>query len=124
MRISIFLGFAAFLVYLLNKIFLRDFLNWSFGNNYLNDVLAGILIVGVVNVLSIIGNQKRLLLINLPRILIFTFLCGVFWEYVTPLYLRYSISDPYDIVAYMFGGVSYWIVIRLRLRRLKAANRN
>jgi hypothetical protein len=110
MRISFFAGCGTFLVYILNKFYLRDLLNWSFSKNYLNDVLAGILIVGIVNVLSIIGNQRRLLLISLPRILIFTFLCGVFWEYVTPLYLH-----PYDVVAYMFGGFCYWILVCLTL---------
>ncbi|WP_172369514.1 hypothetical protein [Sporosarcina jiandibaonis] len=98
-------------MYLLNKFFMRDLLNWSFGNNYLNDVLAGILIVGIVNALSIIGNQSRLLLIRLPRILFFLFFCGMFWEYITPLYIFYSISDPYDVAAYMFGGFCYWILI-------------
>jgi hypothetical protein len=115
MRISFFAGCGTFLVYILNKFYLRDLLNWSFSKNYLNDVLAGILIVGIVNVLSIIGNQRRLLLISLPRILIFTFLCGVFWEYVTPLYLHYSISDPHDVAAYMFGGFCYWILVCLTL---------
>ena len=106
-------GFGALLLYILNKFYLRDLLNWSFGKYYLNDVLAGLLIVGIVNILSIYGNQRRLLLIRLPRILVFTFLCGVFWEYITPLYLHYSISDPFDVVAYMFGGFCYWIVIRM-----------
>ena len=118
-RLSMLSGFGAFLFYLLNKFYMRDLLNWSFGRNYLNDVLAGILIVGIVNVLSVMGNQRRLLLISLPRILVFTFCCGVFWEYVTPLYLHYSISDPYDVVMYMFGGFCYWIMIRMRLKRLK-----
>ena len=106
-------GFGALILYILNKFYLRDLLNWSFGKYYLNDVLAGILIVGIVNILSIYGNQRRLLLIKLPRILIFTFLCGMFWEYVTPLYIHYSVSDPIDVVAYMFGGFCYWIMVRL-----------
>jgi hypothetical protein len=110
-RLSILSGFAAFLLYLLNKFYMRDLLNWSFVNNYLNDVLAGILIVGFVNVLSIIGNQSRILLIRLPRIFVFTFLCGMFWEYITPLYLHDSISDPYDVMAYTFGGFCYWILL-------------
>ncbi len=110
-RLSIWSGFGVSLLYLLNKFFMRDLLNWSFGNNYLNDVLAGILIVGIVNALSIIGNQSRLLLIRLPRILFFLFFCGMFWEYITPLYIFYSISDPYDVAAYMFGGFCYWILI-------------
>ncbi|WP_210469302.1 hypothetical protein [Sporosarcina sp. 6E9] len=113
LRLSFSAGFGAFSLYTLNKFYLRDLLNWSFGKYYLNDVLAGLLIVGIVNILSIYGNQRRLLLIKLPRILVFTLLCGMFWEYVTPVYLHYSVSDPFDVAAYMFGGLCYWIIIRM-----------
>lgn len=31
--------------------------------------------------------------------------CGLFWEYVTPLYLPRSVSDPWDILAVLLGGM-------------------
>ena len=31
--------------------------------------------------------------------------CGLFWEYITPLYLPRSVSDPWDILAVLLGGM-------------------
>lgn len=31
--------------------------------------------------------------------------CGLFWEYITPLYLPRSVSDPWDILAALLGGM-------------------
>ncbi len=30
--------------------------------------------------------------------------CGLFWEYITPLYLPRSTSDPWDILAVLLGA--------------------
>lgn len=38
-------------------------------------------------------------------------LCGLFWEIVTPIYVNYSVGDPIDIIAYMFGGFVYWAIM-------------
>ena len=32
--------------------------------------------------------------------------CGLFWEYITPLYLPRSVSDPWDILAVLLGGAA------------------
>lgn len=32
------------------------------------------------------------------------FFCGLFWEFVTPLYLSRSVSDPWDVLAVLLGG--------------------
>ena len=116
MRLSVLLGVGAFLLYALNKFYIAVQLNWSFAQNYLNDVLAGLLVVAVVNILALLSNEGRLLLTRLGRVLFFTLLCGVFWEYVTPLYLHYSVSDPFDVAAYMFGGFLNWGIIKVCTR--------
>ena len=113
-RISILTGIATPLLYIVNRFFLKNLFDWSFIQHYFHDVLAGMLIVSIVNTMALLGNQRRLLQIHLFRILFFTLVCGLFWEYVTPLYLTYSVSDPLDIAAYMFGGVVYWGIIRVR----------
>ena len=112
-QISVLTGIATPLLYIVNRFYLKNILDWLFIQHYFNDILAGMLIVAIVNAMAILGNQRRLLLINLVRILLFTFMCGVFWEYVTPLYLTYSVSDPFDIAAYMFGGILYWSIIQV-----------
>ncbi|MBU9720884.1 MULTISPECIES: hypothetical protein [Bacillaceae] len=67
------------------------------------------MIVAITNICILMGKQYKLYLYNLKRILLFTLIVGVFWEYITPLYYSSSVSDPWDVVAYMFGGVLYWI---------------
>ena len=38
--------------------------------------------------------------------------CGWFWEYVTPLYLSRSVSDPWDILAVWLGGMGMLFCLR------------
>lgn len=119
-RVSSTAGSSAILLYIINRLYLKNLFEWTFIQHYFNDVLAGVLIVAMANVFAVIGGQRRLLLISFVRILVFTFVCGVFWEYVTPLYLAYSVSDPLDVFAYMVGGTLYWGIIRLMQHKVSA----
>lgn len=38
--------------------------------------------------------------------------CGLFWEYVTPLYLPRSVSDPRDVLAVWLGGMGMLLCLR------------
>ncbi len=112
-QLNVLVGSYTFLLYILNRFFFKRLYEWGFLHNYLNDVLAGILILSIANVIAVIGKQGRLMITSFVEILFFTFLCGLFWEYVTPLYLSYSVSDYLDVVSYMFGGLLYWIIFKL-----------
>ena len=116
-QVSLLIGTTALLLYIVNRIYLKGVLNWVFVQHYFNDVLAGMVIVAFVNILAVLGNQRRLLLIRFFRILLFTSVCGLFWEYITPLYLSYSVADPLDVLAYMSGGVLYWGIIRITTKK-------
>lgn len=119
-QVSLLTGSSVLLLYIINRLFLKNMLEWTFIQHYFNDVLAGMLIVAIVNVLAVIGNQHRLLLISFLRLLIFTCICGLFWEYVTPLYLPYSVSDPFDVLAYMSGGALYGCILRIMQHQIRA----
>jgi hypothetical protein len=44
-----------------------------------------------------------------------TFMCltaGLVWEFITPLYKKSSVADWWDVIAYMCGGVFYWILTK------------
>ena len=72
------------------------------------DILAGAWILCFLNMLlawSGRGTIRRMM----PAFL-FVFGCGIFWEYITPLYLSRSVSDPLDIAAYLLGGCIYMVI--------------
>lgn len=43
----------------------------------------------------------------------FLLLCGLFWEYVSPLLVSGSVSDPLDLLAYLAGGLAVLPLLRL-----------
>lgn len=43
----------------------------------------------------------------------FLLLCGLFWEYVSPLLVSGSVSDPLDLLAYLAGGLVVLPLLRL-----------
>lgn len=94
------------------------FLNYSIFyneiiNNYLNDVLAGVVIVSFSNILL---EKKNRMLTSLFSIEIFTFCCGMFWEFIAPIYTMNSTSDFMDLFAYCLGGIIYWLVAHVTNR--------
>lgn len=43
----------------------------------------------------------------------FLLLCGLFWEYVSPLLVSGSVSDSLDLLAYLAGGLAVLPLLRL-----------
>ena len=76
---------------------LHDLLAW-----YGADVLAGALMLCVLNTALIAANRRPLR--HLGWASLFLLGCGLFWEVVTPLYLPRSVGDPGDLLAYWLGG--------------------
>lgn len=79
---------------------LRRFLSWYFA-----DLLAGALILMLLNALLALAGRRPVRRM-LPAAA-FLLGCGLFWEYVTPLYLSRSVSDPWDLAAYLAGGLGW-----------------
>ena len=77
--------------------------------SYGADVLAGAWILCFLNLLLVWSGRKMLK--PVPAVL-FVLGCGVFWEYITPLYLARSVSDPLDVAAYLAGGIIYMMCER------------
>lgn len=72
------------------------------------------MIVAITNFFIMLWKQYQLYLFHLKKILVFTLVVGVFWEFITPLYMSTSVADLWDIFAYMVGGTIYWIVVLAR----------
>lgn len=99
--------------YMINKCILTCCFSYHsilslFFHCYLNDVLCGILFPAYCNLLL----ENRYAALNrLWKIELLLFCCGIFWEYGAPFFVPNSISDPWDIIAYMSGGLIYWLLI-------------
>lgn len=74
---------------------------------HLNDLLGGLAFMCYANILiSLVKPEVRFK--TLKATIIFMTLCGIFWEYVAPLFIVASTSDPFDILAYVLGATLYW----------------
>lgn len=71
---------------------------------YFADFLAGGLMLCILN--ALLAAAKRPPLTRVLPVSAFLLACGGFWEYVTPLYLPRSVSDPRDILAVWLGGMA------------------
>ena len=105
-------------LYILNRFWLiphtagllHRLLAWHFA-----DFLAGGLMLCVLDcALELSGRQsvRRIL----PA-LGFSFLCGAFWELVTPLYLPRSVGDWQDVIAVCLGGLVMFLILKPRKKR-------
>ena len=108
---NILIIFICFLLYLLNKVvYYPNMFMQSFMSSHFNDILCGILFPAYCNILL----ENRYGLINrLWKVESLLLVCGIFWEFIAPLFISYSVSDIFDIAAYMFGGFIYWIIYRI-----------
>lgn len=78
---------------------------------YFHDILAGAMILSLANLLLSAGRLPPLTKV-LPAAA-FLLGCGLFWEYVSPLLISGSVSDPLDLLAYLAGGLVVLPLLRL-----------
>lgn len=74
-----------------------------FFKGYLNDLLAPILLLAFSNFLLSFYDKE----IKGKYIYIIIAICGIYWEFITPLYKKGSVCDILDIVMYMCGASMY-----------------
>lgn len=115
-RSNLALSVSIIVLYFLNRLvspILPQSLFKQFLTCYFNDMLCGILIVAYSNfILSFY--RGNFYFRKLWHIGLLVLVCGLFWEFVTPVFRQSSIGDPLDIVAYLAGGGVYWLFSRLR----------
>jgi len=103
---------ACIVAYGVNRFALKGMFGWRFLHCYLSDILAGPVILAYTNILLVAVRKEAHSLRTLPRILVFMLVAGVFWEFITPLYRKGSVTDYADIAAYLVGGLAYWIMMK------------
>ena len=100
-------------VYCLNRFILKDNFGGWFLRCYLNDILAGAVILSYTNLLFIAVRKEKYSFKTLTKILLFVLLAGLFWEFGAPMFRKDSVTDLCDILAYLIGGIAYWVAIRI-----------
>ena len=115
-RSNLALSVSIIVLYFLNRLvspILPQSLFKQFLTCYFNDMLCGALIVAYSNfILSFF--RGNFYFCKLWQISFLVLACGLFWEFVTPVFRQSSIGDPLDIAAYLAGGGMYWLFSRLR----------
>lgn len=81
---------------------------------YFNDIVGGIGFVAYYSYFFDSYKRRSAELIEIEILMLF---CGIFWEYITPLFRNNTVSDPWDIVAYLSGGFLYWVIIKKKNNR-------
>ena len=75
---------------------------------HLNDFIGGIVFCAYFNLILIAFERQT---INKYYQIFIIILCtGIIWEYVFPIFLNYSISDIYDVLAYILGATVYYFI--------------
>ena len=74
-----------------------------------------LVLLAITNLLLPLGRLKPLCT-PLPCLAL-SLTCGLVWEFITPLYLPGSVSDLWDIAAYMIGGLIWCIIVNIVKRK-------
>ena len=109
-RQAVILGVVV-IVYLINRLVFRDNSTQGFPLSIvacdLPDLMAPIALFSASNIVfAIAGFQLRKLL----PILLFCIIAAFVWEFIAPVVVPWSVTDPYDIIAYLAGGIIYWLL--------------
>lgn len=103
----IFMGISL-IIYLVNKFWLKQIVSHWFIQCYLNDVMAGVCFSAICQLLICFWIKRQIR--DVENILLL-YLAGIYWEFITPIYLSRSTTDLFDLPAYLLGG---FIMIALR----------
>lgn len=61
------------------------------------------------NIMLLSYNQKTF---TCTQTVVLMLLSGIFWEFITPLFRKNIVTDVWDIVAYIIGGLICWWIIK------------
>lgn len=107
-KYEMILLFTALCIYAINKIYLKQLTDHWIIQCYLNDIMAGICFSAVSQLLMCFWLKRP---IKDAENILLIYAAGSYWEFIAPLYIAAAVTDPYDLVAYLAGGI---IVILVR----------
>ena len=75
---------------------------------HFNDYLGGISFAAYLNFILSLSNWTSFQLTKIHHFLVAGLFCGICWEVITPLFIKTSTGDAWDIIAYILGMLTYW----------------
>lgn len=84
---------------------------------HLNDFIGGIVFCIYTNIILVLFKRKPI--INIKILLIYMTFVSFIWEYIFPLFLPYSTSDFFDVIAYLLGTILYYLLTIKVVRNYK-----
>ena len=115
--LNIVLMIVVSVLYILNNKMIKPLTTGSihiFFVSYFNDLLCPLWFLGYVNLLMITVNKE----VTRPKALFLICMSGgLVWEFFAPLIKKGSVTDPMDLLCYVFGTIAYWIILRGVIKR-------
>lgn len=80
---------------------------------HFNDYLGGIAFAAYLNLVLSFSRFPHRRLTRPLQFIVAGLLCGIVWEGITPLFLSSSTGDWWDMLAYVLGMLTCWLLERL-----------
>lgn len=77
---------------------------------HFNDYLGGAAFAAYLNLILSLSRWPEKRLRRAWQFLAAGVLCGLFWECAAPRFLPDSVGDPWDVLAYVLGMLTYWAI--------------
>lgn len=116
--IELSIAFTSVSLCLVNKLtaFFTMLFPINFATSYFDDVLAGVFAPSVANAV-LAFSKYRFRFSTLFHIMLLEAVCMFIWEGIAPVFIPWSIRDPWDCLAYSAGGLLYMALKHLPSRK-------
>ncbi len=104
------------IMYGLNEFYFKGIFKNLWMQGYYNDYLAGIILLAAVELVTLLYSSKEVSFIQTVVVML---LAGLYWEFIAPLYILDSVTDPRDLLVYEAGGIICFIINKNMIRRMK-----
>lgn len=113
-RLNWVLMLGSFLIYLINRFFIKPLVSSPFIHGYLADLLAPVLLMSFAGLWAYPIEKLNDWIHKPATALGLIGFAALVWEVVAPAVLRNSTADPLDFIAYLAGGCAFLFVHRVR----------
>lgn len=86
---------------------------------YYNDIIGAVSFSAYCDIISSNSIVQKYKIDRLWKLEIILFICGLFWEYLTPIIRTNTVSDIFDILAYLSGGIVFWLIKCLYAKKFR-----